>query len=220
MFSIQVVNSDAFLNLKHESQLLYFHLGLNADDRGYIANTNSILTTLGIDPKYLQELIKKRFILERPNGLILIKHWRINNVIRSDFLKETKYLKDFANIKIEPNDAYTEKKEEKGGVSNRGVSDDIELISTMNFKGNIINERKEIYKEKFVLLETEEIIPTEDAIFKTLPSGKTEVEYTLLGKNNEVSIIKGIVVAISESKQELIDRVSNKNNESIDWDSI
>ena len=42
MFSDEITMSDAFLNMPTESQNLYFHLGMNADDDGFISNTKMI----------------------------------------------------------------------------------------------------------------------------------------------------------------------------------
>jgi len=44
MFSDEITTSDAFLDMPAESQLLYFHIGMNADDDGFIGNTKIIMT--------------------------------------------------------------------------------------------------------------------------------------------------------------------------------
>ena len=41
MFSPNIVDSDAFLDMPASSQLLYFHLGMRADDDGFVANASS-----------------------------------------------------------------------------------------------------------------------------------------------------------------------------------
>ena len=42
MFSIRIVDSDAFLDMPLSTQALYFHLGMRADDDGFINNHNKI----------------------------------------------------------------------------------------------------------------------------------------------------------------------------------
>lgn len=154
---MHIVDSDAFLTLSHESQLLYYHLGMRADDRGYVDNVKKIMTQLSVPPIYLTELINKRFILQREKGLILIKAWRINNSINEAYFNETKYYKDFRGIEIEPNDAYTEKKEAEGETLKKGVGGDIELTTNdIRFKTNIINSKKEIIDKENV--ESEEYV--------------------------------------------------------------
>ena len=45
--------------------------------------------------------------------MIVIKHWRINNYLRSDRYKETTYLEEKAQLEIEENGAYTMKDDER-----------------------------------------------------------------------------------------------------------
>ena len=42
MFCLDIVNSDAFLDMPLSAQALYFHLGMRADDDGFIGNPKSI----------------------------------------------------------------------------------------------------------------------------------------------------------------------------------
>ena len=44
MFSKDIVGSDAFQDMPHSSQLLYFHLGMEADDDGFVGNFFGILS--------------------------------------------------------------------------------------------------------------------------------------------------------------------------------
>lgn len=38
MFSVDVVETDAFLDLPPKTQALYFHLGMRADDDGFVSS--------------------------------------------------------------------------------------------------------------------------------------------------------------------------------------
>ena len=51
--------------------------------------------------KHLNTLIEKGFIIQFDNGLIVIKHWKINNVIRADRYKETMYLPEKKKLEID-----------------------------------------------------------------------------------------------------------------------
>ena len=108
MFSKDITRSDAFLDLPISSQALYFHLGMEADDRGYINNPKSVIRSIGATVGDLEQLVNKRFILVREDGLILIKHWRINNLIKNDRFKETKYVNDLKKLFFDENNSYTE----------------------------------------------------------------------------------------------------------------
>lgn len=55
----------------------------------------------------LKVLGAKRFIVPFENGVIVIKHWRINNFIRKDRYKETLYLEEKSQLHIKETGAYT-----------------------------------------------------------------------------------------------------------------
>lgn len=107
MFSPAIVESDAFLDMPTSSQALYFHLGMYADDDGFV-NPKRIMRMVGVSDDDLRVIIAKRFVLPFENGVVVIKHWKINNLIRKDWYQETKYLEQKKQLKLKDNGAYTE----------------------------------------------------------------------------------------------------------------
>lgn len=107
MFSDGITTSDAFLDMPAESQLLYFHLGINADDDGFIANTKMVQRIIGASDDSLKILFAKKFLIAFENGICVVKHWRINNYIRKDIYKETKYIEQKRRLYIRENGAYS-----------------------------------------------------------------------------------------------------------------
>jgi hypothetical protein len=107
MISLEVVDTDAFLDMPQSSQLLYFHLSIRADDDGFVSNPRKIARTLGVGVDDMKVLIGKKFVIAFEDGVCVIKHWRINNFIRKDIYKETKYLNLKQTLFIRPNGAYT-----------------------------------------------------------------------------------------------------------------
>lgn len=108
MFSKDIVRSDAFMDMPVSSQLLYFHLGMEADDDGFVDNGKTVSRMAGTAEDDMKILLSKRFLLSFNNGLLVIKHWKINNYIQSDRYKETKYIEEKGMIKTKENGAYTE----------------------------------------------------------------------------------------------------------------
>ena len=108
MFSLQIVDTDAFLEMPVSTQLLYFHLVMRADDEGFVDSPKKIMKLIGVQDDDLKVLIAKRFILTFNSGIIVIKHWLIHNTIRMDRFKETTYIKEKKLLKIKENKAYTE----------------------------------------------------------------------------------------------------------------
>ena len=107
MTSLEVIDTDAFLDMPMSSQLLYFHLNARADDDGFVANPKKILRTLGGSSDDYKVLIAKKFLIQFEDGVCVIKHWRINNFIRKDRYTETKYLDHKQALFIRANGAYT-----------------------------------------------------------------------------------------------------------------
>lgn len=81
MFTMKIVDSDAFLDMPMSAQCLYFHLNMRADDDGFIGNPKRIMRTVGARDDDMRILISKRFVLTFDNGVIVIKHWRMHNCI-------------------------------------------------------------------------------------------------------------------------------------------
>ena len=107
MFNTKITQSDAFLEMDLKTQALYFHLGLMADDEGFVGKPKTIVRMVGAELSNLQELIVNKFILLFPTGVIVIKHWRINNSIRKDRRKTTTYLKEKSMLNITDNESYS-----------------------------------------------------------------------------------------------------------------
>ncbi len=108
MFSPQIVDSDAFLDMSPSAQNLYFHLGMRADDDGFVGNPKKILRMIGGNDDDLRLLLAKRFILTFESGVIVIKHWRINNLVRKDWYRPTQYTEEMESLVIKENGSYTE----------------------------------------------------------------------------------------------------------------
>ena len=106
MFAKTIIDSDAFLDMPISSQLLYFHLGMRADDDGFINNPRSIMRMLGGSEGDIQNLIDKKFIISFPDGVVCLKHWKIHNYIRKDTYTQTKYKDDMTMLELDENNSY------------------------------------------------------------------------------------------------------------------
>lgn len=109
MFNKQITRSDAFLDMPRSTRLLYYDLSLDADDDGFIDKYKSIMRLTGASEDDLKLLIAKSFIIPFENGVIVIKHWRMNNLIRSDRYKPTVYQEEKKQLSLKENGSYTKK---------------------------------------------------------------------------------------------------------------
>lgn len=144
MFAKTIVLSDAFLDLPMSARCLYFTLGMLADDDGFVNAPRSIMRQCGASDDDMRILIGKKFVLVFDSGVIVIKHWRINNYLRNDRYIPTKYAEEKATLALDENGAYR-----AGGVGippgipNTGYPDKDNLG-----QDNLIQDSLERKKEK------------------------------------------------------------------------
>jgi DnaD/phage-associated family protein len=161
MFAKCITESDAFLDMPLSTQALYFHLGMIADDDGFVSSPKKITRSINASEDDLKLLLAKRFILGFESGIIVIKHWKMNNYIRTDRYKETTYLEEKQMLELKENGSYTEMTQNGipnanqmdtqvrlGKVSLDKSKDSIEKEETNQATGNIIK----IYEENIGML--------------------------------------------------------------------
>lgn len=107
MFSLNVVDTDNFLEMPISSRLLYYELGMRADDDGFVDNWKKILLFTGLKQDDLKVLISKKFIIPFESGVIVIRHWRLNNYLQNDRTKPTIYQEELHQLELDNNNVYT-----------------------------------------------------------------------------------------------------------------
>lgn len=110
MFAKSIVLSDAFLDMPLSARCLYFTLGMFADDDGFVGSPKGVMRQCGASQDDMAVLLQKRFVLSFDSGVIVIKHWKINNYLQKDRHKDTTYLEELATLDTDDKGAYTEKK--------------------------------------------------------------------------------------------------------------
>jgi hypothetical protein len=108
MISVQLVDSDAFLNMPASTQNLYFHLNMRADDDGFVDSPRKIMKIVGASEDDMKLLLAKRYLLTFDSGIIVIKHWKLHNTIQKDRYKPTLYQEEMKQIAVKENGAYTD----------------------------------------------------------------------------------------------------------------
>lgn len=108
MFTKKIIDSDAFLDMPLSAQALYFHLNMRADDDGFVNGPRKIQRMVGASNDDMNLLIAKRFILTFESGVIVIKHWRMHNLLRKDRYTPTQYQEEYRRLETKENGAYTE----------------------------------------------------------------------------------------------------------------
>lgn len=109
MFAKTIVESDAFLDMPLSAQSLYIHLGMNADDWGFVNNPRSIRRMCGASEDDLRLLVAKKFILTFDSGAAVIKSWWVNNYVQADRRHPTRYQEELETLFLDENKSYTTK---------------------------------------------------------------------------------------------------------------
>lgn len=107
MFAKSIIDSDAFLELPARCQLLYFHLGMRADDDGFVNKPKSILRMAGCSEEDLKKLLDEKYLIAFDSGIMVIRHWNLHNRIRKDSYKETIYKNEKSLLEEGENRVYS-----------------------------------------------------------------------------------------------------------------
>ena len=107
MFSLLVVDTDEFLDMPSSTQSLYYHLGMRADDDGFVSSPKKIVKLVNCSNDDLKLLIAKGFIIPFDSGIIAIRHWKLNNDLKKDRYTPTIYLNEKSTLRVNKNKVYS-----------------------------------------------------------------------------------------------------------------
>lgn len=126
MFSNRIANSAKFLQMPAESQLLYFHMVLRADDDG-VVESYPLIKLLGVAPDVFKVLLAKGFIQQlNDDQVIIITDWLEHNTIRADRKIDSIYKhllpESIKTIEAKPRSDVEDNSKRLGGQSMDGIS--------------------------------------------------------------------------------------------------
>lgn len=90
MFDAEILNQDSFLDLPMEAKALYFLLGMEADDEGFVS-PKKVLRLYGGTNDSIKILICKGYLIPFESGVVVITDWKRNNYLDKTRIKETIY---------------------------------------------------------------------------------------------------------------------------------
>lgn len=141
MFNLDAVNTDRFLDMSIPARLLYFDLGMRADDEGFVASPNMIIRSTGNSKESLDELIEKGYVIPFKSGVIVITHWKMNNYLQKDRFTPTIYTEEKEQLSIDENKVYSMKKNVMDTTC-------IQDVSKMYTQYSIDKNSKDIYSRE------------------------------------------------------------------------
>jgi uncharacterized protein Yka (UPF0111/DUF47 family) len=147
--SLKVIDSDAFLDMPLSTQAVYMHLLMRADDDGFVNNVKKIKRMICASDDDVRMLVAKGFVIPFDTGVVVIKHWRVHNIIRNDLYHPTIYQDEKADLIADKTGTYRIRNE---SVTNP-LRDCIETESeTYPNKINKVNKTKSNKESKEILL--------------------------------------------------------------------
>lgn len=106
MFNISITDTDKFLDMPATSQNLYFHLNMHADDDGFVDSPKRIMRNVNASQDDMNILLSKQFVFVFDTGVMVIRDWKIHNIIRKDTYKPTLYQEEKSMLEITETGAY------------------------------------------------------------------------------------------------------------------
>ena len=228
IFHVHVVESDTFLDMPPGAQSLYFHLGMHADDDGFVNGPKQICRMIGTQQKYIQVLEKCGFLLCF-GEIVVLRHWLVANTLNKRRLHPLQYPEIAKQVYVLDNKTYSKIPEEnsKNLLNFRKNFDDFTYPENFDKKSDcaaaeIGDGKKKVYVQKKYKVRQNKI--TEDkgsqdkAIQENLKEDKAAVaavpaepgataaaDSALCIMNGELG--KGVVLLTQDQIADLLDRM-------------
>jgi len=90
MFDRAIIETDNFLNISLSAKALYFLLGMEADDEGFVSPTR-VIRLYGGEGGDIKNLIDSGLIIPFKSGVVVITDWKANNYLDINRVKDTVY---------------------------------------------------------------------------------------------------------------------------------
>lgn len=123
MFDKTLIDTDRFMDLPMTAKAIYFLLGMEADDEGFVS-PRRVMRIHGGSEDDIKVLITKNFLIPFDSGVVVITDWNANNWLDSRRIKPTKFQKEKKQLVLTPTKSYVLSKclasiEESRGEENR-----------------------------------------------------------------------------------------------------
>lgn len=113
MFSQTIVDTDEFLDMPTSARLLYYDLGMRADDDGFV-NPKRIMRMTNANDDDLKVLLAKKYVLGFEDKVLVIRDWKVNNFIRPDRYTPTIYQEYLKRLSVTDTNQYSDKRLSSG----------------------------------------------------------------------------------------------------------
>lgn len=105
MFDKAIIDTDRFMDLSMSAKALYFLLGMEADDEGFVSY-KKVMRIHGGNEDDIKILIAKGFLIGFPSGVVVITDWNTNNYLDKNRKRPTEYVKEREMLLLTDNNKY------------------------------------------------------------------------------------------------------------------
>lgn len=105
MFDKAIIDTDKFMDLTMSSKALYFLLGMEADDEGFVSY-KKVMRIHGGNEDDMKLLAIKSLIIPFPSGVVVITDWQKNNWLDSRRITKTEYQEEAKMLKLDKDNKY------------------------------------------------------------------------------------------------------------------
>jgi len=134
MFDKAIVDTDRFMDLSMSSKALYFLLGMEADDEGFVSY-KKVMRIHGGNDDDIKSLLMKNFIIGFKSGVVVITDWKKNNWLDTRRIKPTEYQVEKQLLAINKDKSYV-------------LSEGLASIEESSIEESSIEEKNPISKSK------------------------------------------------------------------------
>jgi hypothetical protein len=141
MFDKAIVDTDKFMDMPMSAKALYFLLGMEADDEGFVSH-KKVMRVHGGNEDDLKVLAVKEFIIIFQSGVTVITDWNRNNWLDSRRSKPTEYEKEKKLLSLTSNNKYVLSNGltsiEESSIEEREVREEVRLPSSLTSKSDAV----------------------------------------------------------------------------------
>ncbi len=105
MFDKAVIDTDRFMDLPMSTKALYFLLGMEADDEGFVSY-KKVMRIHGGNEDDVKLLTVKGFLISFPSGVVVITDWNKNNWLDTRRMRPTEYQNERKLIELTEGSKY------------------------------------------------------------------------------------------------------------------
>jgi hypothetical protein len=116
MFDRAIVDTDKFMDLPMSSKAMYFLLGMEADDEGFVSY-KKVIRVHGGNEDDMRVLVAKNFLILFPTGVVVITDWHKNNYMDKNRMKLTEYVDEKSQL-LSENGKYSINTDVKRSLNN------------------------------------------------------------------------------------------------------